>query len=111
MTTRPGTSALAQRIHRKLATSAPTPARLAEAHRRSQTLVARCGLPVPADLPPRCHLAALNDSELRDAAWAVADRLRAQGIVRGTDWAGLSMCIHAGDRKTWIDVVLMEVCG
>ena len=92
-----------------MSTRPGTPARLAEAHRRSQALVARCGLPVPAGLPPRCHIAALNDSELRDAAWAVADRLRAQGIVRGTDWANLTILVQIGDRATCEYVIALEV--
>ena len=108
MTTRPGTSALAQRIHRKLATSAPTPARLTEAHRRSQALVARCGLPGPADLPPRCHLDALVESELRSAAWAAADRLRARGLRGVSEWANLAFLVQIGDRATCEYVIALE---
>jgi hypothetical protein len=64
---------------------------------------------VPADLPPRCHIAALNDSELRDAAWAVADRLRARGLRGVSEWANLTILVQIGDRATCEYVIALEV--
>jgi len=84
------------------AQSVPTRRRLDPYHARSLALIQRCGLSSTAVLPEEMDSNAAADSELFHAAYAIADDLHKDGILRRSDWAMTCLTINRADRAALI---------